>query len=407
MRSPLQGSFPLRWVALAAALAGIAVTLGLRLDPMQNPDSIAFVALARSVLAGEGLRYREAMIPGLDLYAFRAPGYPLFLALVLPLGVPFVIALQGALNGLAAALTGAIVRQLGGGPRAAWVAFALRMAWPIAWFHSGLLLSETLYEFLGVFATWLVLAAIERRQARWTVVAGAATALAILCRPVGAGLALGLGLWLLWRFPRAAFVYTAAALLCWAPWPVRNLRVLHAIVPFTTNGGATAWAGTTDGNVTPAYDWMGAHTSVGELGFDAHFRELARDNVRRAPVPQVVAAMKRAFVYLGPIRGRQPELWVHRFAMLAALAALVLGRFRRMLVLPGIIWAAQGAIMLPILLFDRYRFPTDWCVIVAAGIGVEALAERLGPRRAGLVVAAALAACFVGSLLLARGLRAG
>ena len=44
-----------------------------------------------------------------------------------------------------------------------------------------------------------------------------------------------------------------ACALAWAPWPIRNLAVLHAVVPFTTNGGATAWAGTTDGDVTPAY----------------------------------------------------------------------------------------------------------------------------------------------------------
>lgn len=96
----------------------MVVTLALRIDPMQNPDSLAFAAPARSVLGGHGLRYREALIPGLDLFAFRAPGYPVFVALGLTLGgIGTVIAIQGALNGLSAALVGDIARKLGAGAR--------------------------------------------------------------------------------------------------------------------------------------------------------------------------------------------------------------------------------------------------------------------------------------------------
>jgi hypothetical protein len=408
MNIPPLRTYPLRWVALAAALAGVAVTLALRLDPMQNPDSIAFVALARSFLAGTGLRYREALIPGLDLVAFRAPGYPLFLALGLALGgVGTVVALQGAMNGLSAALVGAIAQRLGGGARAAWIAFAIRLAWPTAWFHSGLLLSEVFYEFLTVLAAWLVLESIEHRRVRWSVVAAAATALAVLCRPVGLGLAMGLGIWLLLKFPRAAVAYGLATFLLWAPWPVRNYLVLHAVVPFTTNGGATAWAGTTDGDVRPAYDWMGANVQLGEVGFDAHFRELTRQNLRRDPKAAVKAVLTRALIYVGPIRGRAPELWVHRFAMLGALAALALGLLRGGLALPAMIWAAQGAIMLPIFLIDRYRFPTEWCVVVAAALGIGALSDRIGARRTALAAAVALALCLAGSLVLAHGMKTG
>lgn len=401
-------TYPLRWIAPAAALAGVTVTLAQRLDPMQNPDSIAFMALARSVLEGHGLRYQEPLIPGLDLYAFRAPGYPLFLAAVTALGgTGLAVAAQGALNGLSAALLGDVALRLGGGPAAAWIAFAMRLLWFKAWWYSGLLLSETLFEFLGVLATWLALRAAERRAAPWAAGAGAVTAWAVLCRPVGLGLALAIGAWLTFRFPRGAAAFALAAVLLWAPWPVRNALVLGAPVPFTTNGGGTAWAGTTDGNVRPAYDWMGAHVHLGELGFDRHFRDLARDNIRRAPGAALRATAQRAFVYLGPIRGRTPELWLHRFAMVMALVALGLAAARARLVLPGAIWAAQGAMMAPIFLIDRYRFPTDWCVVLAAAIGITALADRLGPRRAALATGAALAACVAGSWLLSLGARTG
>lgn len=250
--------YPLSWVALAAAVAGVAVTLGLSLDPMENPDSLAFQALARSLLSGHGFRYQEPLIPGLDLLAFRAFGYPAFVALGMVLGgVGAVIAIQGALNGLSAALVGAIAKDLHSG-RAAWIAFALRMIWPFSWFYSGQLMSETLYEFLTVLATWLVVRSVTRRQIPWSILAGLAAAAAILCRPVGVGLAAALGLWLLLKFPRAAAAYALAALVTWAPWPIRNARHLNAFVPFTTGGAGTAWIGLSGGIARPAYDWMGA-----------------------------------------------------------------------------------------------------------------------------------------------------
>ncbi len=408
MNIPLFRSYRLRWVAPVAAIAGVVITWLVHLDPLQNPDSNAFMALARSLLAGTGLHYREALIPGLDLYAFRAPGYPLFLALGLALGgVGAVVALQGALTGLSAALLGAGAQRLGGSARVAWIAFALRMAWPAAWGYSGLLLTEVFYEFLNILAIWLVLEGIASRRVAWVVPAAVATTLAILCRPVGLGLAAGLGLWLLLRFRTGALVYAAVALLVFAPWPIRNWNVLHAPVPFTTNGGATAWAGTLPGeDVRPAYDWMGANVAVGEVGFDRHFRELASRNLRADPVRNGRAMLRRAFIYLGPITAREPWLWLHRFAMLGALAALCLSAARRALGLPLVIWAAQGAIMVPIMLFDRYRFPTEWCVVLAAGFGIDALAGRMGARRTAVVAAVALVACVAFSLVRARGLGA-
>jgi hypothetical protein len=400
------GDYPLRRVALAASLASVALTFAQRVDPMLNPDAAAFLALAKSLLAGHGLHYREALVPGVDLYAFRAPGYPLFLALGLALGgVGAVVAIQGALNGLAAALTGDVARKLGGGAPAAWIAFALRFVWPEAWHHTGLLMSEVAYEFTTILAVWLALEAVRRRSVAWSVGAAAATVFAVLCRPVGLGLALVLGIGLALKSRRAAVAYAAAGIVLFAPWPIRNAIRLHAFVPFTTNGGATAWAGTTDGAVLPAYRWMGEHPELGEVGFDRHFRALASQNIRANPGGFVKATLARGLVYLGPIRGREPWLWLHRFAMLGAAVALALGTSRRRIVLPLAVWAAQGAIMLPIYLFDRYRFPTDWCVVVACALGIAALAGRVGVRTTAIAAAAALLACFVGSYLLSLGLR--
>ena len=254
LRVPAFDRYPLGWLAVLAAVLGVAVVRLLPLDPHANPDSWAFEAIARSLLAGHGFTYREPMLQGLDLYAFRAPGYSVLVALGLLLGgVGSVIVLQGALNGISAALVGQVAGRLAG-PRAAWIAFALRLAWPAGWGYARAETSEILFEFLGVLATWLVIESIERRHVGWSLVAGAACAAAILTRPVGIANAgvLALGLWL--RFPRAAVAFALTILVGWAAWPVRNVARLHAFVPFSTLGGATAWAGTTEnGEVGPAF----------------------------------------------------------------------------------------------------------------------------------------------------------
>ena len=392
--------YPAGRLALVAAVAGIAVTLGLRLDPMENPDSLAFLALARSMLDGLGIRYQEPLIPGVDLFAFRAPGYPVFVAAGMALGgIGVVIAIQGALNGLSAVLVGGIARDLHSN-RAGWIAFALRAIWPFSWIYSGHLMSETLYEFLCVLAAWLAVRGVVQRRIQWSALAGCVAAGAVLCRPVGLALVGALGLWLLTRFPRAAAAFALAALVAWAPWPIRNALVLRAFVPFTTNGAGTAWIGLSGGVARPAYDWMGAHTELGELGFDRHFRQLNREIVKRDPGALVSGVAVRSFFYLGPIKGRATMLWVHRFAMLGALAALFLPGARAMLLLPGLVWGAQGALLVAILLNDRYRFPTDWCVVLAAAFGLTALAARIGDRRALLYAGIAAALSIAGSYAL-------
>jgi len=394
------GRYPLPWLALAAAAIGACIAPLIPV-PHTQPDTIAFDAIARSILAGQGIRYQEAYMPGLDLFAFRAPGYPVFLTMVYAIGgLTTVLVIQGALNGLSAALVGAIAGELAGA-RAAWIAFALRFAWPAAWGHASVAESEILYEALTVLATWLAVLALRRRRTRLAVLAGVVTAAAILVRPVGLGLAAALGLWLLYQNRRAAVAFGVACVLAWAPWPIRNAQVLHAVVPFTTNGGATAWAGTTDGNVTPAYVWMGENIARGEIGFDRHFRALTVERMRQHPAHVAKMVAQRAFIYLGPIRDREPGLWIHRFAMLAALIALVLGAWRTSLILPGLIWLGQGGVLVPVYLIARYRFPTEWCVIVAAAVGLVLLAERWGTRKTWLAAGTALALSLAAALALA------
>jgi hypothetical protein len=231
----------MRRVGLAAALVAAIANLFLATDPYGNPDSLMFEALARSLMAGQGLVYREPIFPDLPLYAFRSPGYGVFLALGLTLGgVTGALLLQGALHGLSATLVGSLAGRWAG-QVAAWSAFALRFLWPAGWSQAGQLMSEGLLEFLSLLTVWLAVRGGSDRAWRWAAAAGVTAALAVLTRPAGLGFALAAGVWLLVRFPKGALAMAAAALIAWAPWPVRNAMRLNAFVPLVTNGGVTAW----------------------------------------------------------------------------------------------------------------------------------------------------------------------
>src|SRR5205814_271751 len=172
--------FPLGRVTALAALVGAVVNLLLRTNPYLNMDSRAFAAIARSLLAGHGFVYQEPLLHGLKFYAFRSPGYAAFLALELWIGgVTAAVAIQGALNGVSAALVGDLAGRWAG-PRAAWIAFALRFVWIAGWFHYGQLMSEGFFEWTTILVVWLAVRAAAEQRLRWAIVAGVGATLAVL-----------------------------------------------------------------------------------------------------------------------------------------------------------------------------------------------------------------------------------
>ncbi|MEQ1834737.1 MAG: hypothetical protein ABL977_16955 [Candidatus Eisenbacteria bacterium] len=395
-------AFPLGRVAVALSVLGALITPVLGTDPFQNPDSRSFEAIARSLLAGAGFMYHEVQFPELPFLAFRSPAYSAFVACALALGgVPALVAMQGALHGLSAALTGAVAGRLGG-VRAGGLATALAFAWPVAWFHAGQVMSETLHAFLTVLAVWLVLQAGRHRPLGWAVAAGAVLGLGVLNRPAGVAAVAAGALWLVMRDRRAALACVLSALLVWMPWPARNAVRLHAFVPLLTSGGVAAWNMHSRLGPDAAWAWMAGHTELGEVALDRHFRDEAARIVRENPGGFARFVAHGLVEYAGPLRAREPDVWLHRFALLAALPALLWAGWRRRLALPALVWVSQGLVLVPLAMNARYRFPTEWCVMVAAGIGLHALAERIGTGRAALAAGAALALCVTVTRLLAR-----
>ncbi len=142
---------------------------------------------------------------------------------------------------------------------------------------------------------------------------------------------------------------------------------------------------------------------MGELGLDEHFKQATREIIASDPAGFVRRLARASLAYVGPVLDRSRDVWLHRFALLALLPALLWPAWRRRLALPAMVWVGEGLFAVPIAMFSRYRFPSEWCVIVAAAVGLEAVASRWGPRRMGAMALAALLLCIGFTLAVAKG----
>jgi len=386
-----------------AGIVGAIVNVLLRPDVHLNADSHSFEATARSLLAGQGLVYREVLFPELPLYAFRSPGYSVFLALGLVLGGEMgVLVLQGALNGMAAVLVGSLAGSWGGS-LAAWAAFAMRLLWPAGWIHAGQYMSETFFEFVTILTVWLAVRADARGKTGLLALTGLVAGIGVLTRPVALGCLGAVGLWLLFRRnPRGAVVVAVTAFLVWLPWPIRNQARLHAFVPLLTSGGLAAWNMQSNNEPIVAFTYMREHVELGEVALDEHFRRATNEIIRQDPAAYAKRIARASLDYAGPILERRSEVWLHRFAMLCVLPLLLLPAWWGRAALPAMVWAAEGALIVGIAVHWRYRYPTEWCVVILAALGLVATSERWGGRRTAWLAAGALTAAIVGTRLLLR-----
>jgi hypothetical protein len=377
--------FPFLPVALLSGIVGAFVTRWLTALPYGNPDSHAFEAIARSLLAGRGLVYEEPMLGGLSFFAYRSPGYPIFLAPLLAIGgIPLALTVQGALAGVTAALIGRLGERLGGA-RAAWCAWALALTWWPTWVFAGQLLSESLYVTLSVLVLTALLAALRAskgpRAVALAALAGVLTAAAALTRSPGAvvGVALVFGLLLL--SPRLVVPYLVAAVLAWAPWPIRNAIKLGAFVPLTTNAAMNVFDGNSPVETAACWDEMAAHPERGELGFERYFAERTRREVLARPVELARGLIAKGVHYVIP-SGRKPFAWMLRAVLLVAVVGLAgFASVRKAWFLPGLIYIAQWAVSTATVVGDRHRYPGEWLIVLATALTIAAWWGRRAEAR--------------------------
>ena len=242
-----------RRLLILAAVAGFVLRLAFGAlywvgKPLTH-DERESLALAQSLAAGRGFVYDEALDTGTAQKFGRAPGYPVFLALLglgdrayeqAPAAVKIAQAAVGALTVCLIGLWGLTIA----GPRAAAAAAAIAAVYPPLVAMPAYVLSETLFAALALAAAL----ALQRDEASTgtgaAITSGVVSGVAALVRPA---MLLFLPLAAIWlvrrRRPAQAIALALAAAAVIAPWTVRNYRTYGRAVLIASEGGVTFWTG--------------------------------------------------------------------------------------------------------------------------------------------------------------------
>ena len=249
------GSFPRAFV-LAAALAGLAARLafglGYWVNQELNRDEVEYLSLARSLTAGQGYVYDPYVANGPVQPFGRAPGYPVFLALVgagtsyverVPASVKIAQSLAGAIGVVVIAV--AALRL--GGTRSAMAAAAIAAVYPPLVWVAGYAYSEAIFWPIGLALALVMSRALESPpNAMWkrALLLGVVAGLSILVR---AATLLFVPLSAAWLFYKRRWITLAGLVLGLAivltPWTVRNIRFYGHFVLVASDGGVTFWTG--------------------------------------------------------------------------------------------------------------------------------------------------------------------
>lgn len=241
-----------RWAlgAIVGVGAVLRVLWALRAEPpTELRDPVLYSILAEHLANGDGYTYGDQ--PDQGVTAYYPPGYPLALAAVLwtvrlvadASAFDVAVWLNVVLSLATIVLVFALGRRLAG-VGVGLVAAACWALWPNLVFHSGVVLTETLFLFLLVLALLLALGAPEaaaRPGVARLVAVGVVFGLALLVRPVSAVLGpVFVVLW--WRAGARAALWRLALLgavtvAVLVPWSVRSTLAMDAPVLLSLNVG--------------------------------------------------------------------------------------------------------------------------------------------------------------------------
>ena len=283
-----------RWllVIIAGAFV-IRVGWGLAQPPtidQRLPDQAEYFSLAQNLLREHALKFYDDRF-GDEVYAFRTPGYPLFLA-ACGANVRLARVAQAGLDASTALAIYLLARRwlrIG----ASLLAAGLVALNPFLIYFSGLILSETLFT---AMLAWGLVLLVWKPNVVW---GGIVLALSILVRPGAVGLPVVLGVaavlargrqWgsgevAITEAPRFSWpvgaTMVALTLLVLAPWAVRNHALLGEWVWLTSNGGVTKYdgfnpdaTGASDQRFLTSLQMRGLR-EIGELQRDEYLSELA------------------------------------------------------------------------------------------------------------------------------------
>lgn len=392
-----------RWIA-AAALVGFALRLAFGLvywthQPLTR-DEREYLSLARSLAAGRGYVYDSEVLRGPVEPFGRAPGYPVFLALVgggrdvvsaVPTSVKVAQSVVGAMGVLlVAALAGRLA-----GPRAAIAGAAIAAVYPPLVWVSAYAYSEAVFWPFGLLIVWSVdrLTPVNARRPAVAFASGALSGAGVLLR---AALTTFLPLAVLWiafrRGWRPALLFVLGVVVVITPWAVRNYGHHGRFVIIASDGGVTFWTGnnplaTGEGDMAANPRLKEAntalrarHPALNEEQMEPVYYREALSWIRANPGAWLALEVKKLFYLIVPIG---PSYTLHSTRYLIAsvvsygtLLVLALAGFFRLGTAragtPGLWLLFVSAVAVALVFFpqERFRIPVidPTLILCAAGL---------------------------------------
>jgi hypothetical protein len=398
------GSFPRSFV-LGAAAVGLAARLLFGLaywtDEALNRDEVEYLSLARSLTAGKGYVFDEHVAKGPVEGFGRAPGYPVFLALIgagrsYVERVPASVKVAQSLIGSLGVVLIAVAAYRLGGWRSARAAAVLAAVFPPLIWIAGFAFSEAVFWPVGIGLALMMSRALETpRESEWTraVLFGLFAGLTILLRAATLLFVPLAALWLLWKRRWVALAGLAiGVVVVLTPWTIRNISHYKRFVLVASDGGVTFWTGnnslaTGEGDMAanPHLKYANQelrtrHPNLSEEQMEPVYYQEALGWMREHPVDWLWLMVKKVFYTVVPIG---PSYAVHsaryRWASIISLAVLmplaIAGGWRlgsRRGRLPGM-WLLAGAAVCTCLVFfpqERFRIPVldPALILLASGL---------------------------------------
>lgn len=267
------------------------------------PDQREYLQLARNLLHRHELAFEDVRFHA-PVRAFRTPGYPLVVALLVGnvRAVRVAQALLDTSTVLAIYLLAScfVSNRIGPLIAAAFVAFN-----PYLIYFAALILSETLFTAMLAWAMLLLAQGTQRRSRPQWLLGGLLLGLSVLVRPSAVALPVLLGLITLFlnrsdpsayhlgaparptRRLRAAVAMLILTIACLLPWAVRNRFVLGQWIWLDTNSGFTLYDGynpdATGGSDQRPIARQPQLIAMGEVQRDKYLRQEATEYARRHP----------------------------------------------------------------------------------------------------------------------------
>lgn len=376
-------------LALAMRLITLAILFSLHPAAVQVRSRTEVFAIGLSLAQGHG--FSSPFFAASGPTAFLSPGYPFVIAAIFRLfgagSAAFVaiVALQTLFSLLTVWLVLRIAHRHFGAMIANLAGCLCALSLPLA--AAPFIVWETCLSSLLLLAFFAAVPRLSTR-AQWAA-AGAAAAVAALLNPALIPAFAGLGFWQAWRRRVVPWTAILAFLLLYAPWPARNLAVMHAWIPLRSNFGYELWMGNHAG---------GTGDFVQDLNPEVNAAERSQF-VARGELPFMRWKSAIAFDYIRA-RPRQFLGWtllrIGRFWTAATHGLIVTGAIFSCLAFIGLaaLWRTRQDFCLyaiPLLIYPlpyyithadaRFRYVIDplLCILAANAIGV--LWSRLRSRQ--------------------------